>query len=78
MQHIHIKDFDGHSFTANGTRRYLHPGEGPINFKHFFDGLKQYEYDGYVSLESAAIDDNGVVSVKRLQKSLRLLKNFMD
>ncbi len=77
ISHTHIKDFDGHLFTPDGKRRYLHPGEGTINFEHFFDRLKQHNYEGYVSLESPAIDMNGYVDVNRLQESLRLIKVLM-
>jgi sugar phosphate isomerase/epimerase len=77
VQHTHIKDFDGHSFTPDGKRRYLHPGEGTINFTHFFNKLKQCKYDGYISLESPAIDANGLVDIARLQKSLRFVKKLM-
>ncbi len=78
IQHIHIKDFDGHSFTPDGRRRYLHPGEGSINFVHFFDRLKHRDYDGYISLESPAIDANGFVYVERLQESLQFIKNMIE
>lgn len=78
IQHIHIKDFNGHAFTPDGRRRYLHPGEGNIDFTHFFDKLKQHSYDGYVSLESPAIDMNGLVDIARLQKSLRFVKKMID
>jgi len=75
--HAHIKDFDGQAFTPDGIRRYLHPGEGHINFRHFFDGLKQHGYDEYISLESPAIDSHGVVTIARLQQSLRIIRNFI-
>ena len=75
--HTHIKDFDGHSFTSDGGRRYLHPGEGTIDFEHFFERLKQHNCEGYVSLESPAIDMNGHVDIERLRKSLQLMKNWM-
>jgi len=78
IQHTHIKDFDGHSFTPDGKRRYLHPGEGTINFAHFFDKLKQCNYDGYVSLESPAIDMKGLVDIERLQKSLLFIKKLIE
>ncbi len=78
IQHTHIKDFGEHSFTPDGKRRYLHPGEGIINFAHFFDKLKQCNYDGYVCLESSAIDMNGLVDVKRLQKSLLFIKKLVQ
>lgn len=76
-QHTHIKDFDGHPFTSDGKRRYLHPGEGTINFAHFFDRLKQHNYNGSISLESPAIDSTGLVNIEQLQKSLRLLKSLI-
>jgi len=75
--HTHIKDFDGQAFTPDGIRRYLHPGEGHIDFQHFFDGLKQHKYDGYVSMEAPAIDSHGVVTIARLQQSLRMIREFM-
>ncbi len=78
VQHAHIKDFDGHSFTSDGRRRYLHPGEGSINFTHFFERLKQRNYDGYISLESPAIDINGLVDIERLQESLQFVKKLME
>ena len=78
VQHIHIKDFDGHSFTPDGRRRYLHPGEGTIDFEHFFDQLKQCRYDGYISLESPAIDMKGVVDIGRIQESLHHIKILMN
>ncbi len=77
VRHIHIKDFDGQPFTSNGLRRYLHPGEGNINFEQFFDKLKQHKYDGYISLESSAINANGIVDVKRLQRSLHHIKHLL-
>ncbi len=77
IQHIHIKDFDGHAFTPDGRRRYLHPGEGSINFARFFDSLKQRSYDGYISLEAPAIDTNGFVHVERLQESLQFIRKMI-
>ncbi|GAC1392775.1 MAG: hypothetical protein NVSMB38_17510 [Ktedonobacteraceae bacterium] len=74
ISHTHIKDFDGQAFTPDGTRRYLHPGEGTINFEHFFDRLKQHKYDGFVSLESPAIDSSGIVTIERLQESLHFIR----
>ena len=78
IQHIHIKDFDGHSFTAAGKRRYLHPGEGIIDFAHFFAMLKQCNYDGYISLESPAIDMHGLVNIERIQESLRYIEKLIS
>lgn len=76
VSHIHIKDFDGTPF-ANGVRRYLHPGEGSIDFEQFFSNLKQCGFDGNLSLESPAVDANGHVAIERLQQSLSLIRHFM-
>lgn len=76
VQHIHIKDFDGQSFK-DGKRRYLHPGEGNIDFVRFFTQLKQHHYTGYVSLESPAIDNSGYVDIARLQQSLNFVRALL-
>ncbi len=75
--HVHIKDFDGQPFAAD-RRRYLHPGEGSIDFLRFFGGLRQRDFAGYVSLEASAIKRDGSVDVKRLQESLALLRRLIS
>ena len=74
--HVHIKDYDGVPFL-DGNRRYLHPGEGHIDFPHFFHALKQQAFSGNISLESPAIDANGQVTVTRLRESLALIHQWM-
>lgn len=76
VQHIHIKDYDGQPFK-DGKRRYLHPGEGNIDFVRFFNQLKQHHYTGYVSLESPVIDNNGDVNIERLQESLNFVRGLL-
>lgn len=76
VQHIHIKDFDGQPFR-DGKRRYLHPGEGNIDFVRFFTQLKQHHYTGYVSLESPTINNNGYVDIGRLQESLNFVRALL-
>lgn len=78
VRHVHIKDFDGEPFSANGRRKYLHPGEGRVDFAHFFAGLKACGFDSCISLEAAAIDGTGTIDVERLQKSLRMLRAMID
>lgn len=75
IQHIHIKDFDGQPFI-DGKRRYLHPGEGNIDFARFFSQLRQHPYTGYISLESPAIDNTGYVDIARLQASLQFVREL--
>lgn len=77
VQHVHIKDFDGHPFSAEGKRRYLHPGEGDIDFTRFFTLLKQSNFSGYVSLESPAIDQDGQVNYEKLNASLDFVRQLL-
>lgn len=76
VQHVHIKDFDGQPF-AEGRRRYLHPGEGYVDFEAFFAGLERRNFTGNVSLESPAIDEHGRVDVSRINASLDYLRQLM-
>jgi sugar phosphate isomerase/epimerase len=75
--HVHIKDFDGQTFLPNG-RRYLHPGEGSIDFKRFFARLKKRGFDGYVSLEASALNREGWVDIEKLHESLRFVREMMN
>lgn len=77
VRHVHIKDFDGQSFSVDGKRRYLHPGEGQIDFASFFARLKQCGFNGSISLEAPAIDQEGHVDIEKLQKSLDLVRGMM-
>lgn len=73
VRHVHIKDYDGQPFI-DGKRRYLHPGEGNINFAQFFSHLKQHAFTGNVSLEAPAIYQDGEVDIQRLNISLSFIK----
>ncbi|MDQ6660906.1 MAG: TIM barrel protein, partial [Chloroflexota bacterium] len=78
VRHVHIKDFDHQSFASDGSRQYLHPGEGIIDFERFFQGLKQHGFDGSISLEASAIDTQGQVHIGRLQSSLQRIRCMME
>lgn len=77
VQHIHIKDYDGHPFQ-DGKRRYVHPSDGNIDFEHFFAHLKERGFNGALSLESPSIDANGKVDIKKLNKSLNLIRHYLQ
>jgi len=77
VSHVHIKDFDGTSFV-NGVRRYLHPGEGNIDFETFFLNLKQCGFNGNISLESPAVDANGHVAIESIQQSLSFIRHYIS
>jgi sugar phosphate isomerase/epimerase len=74
--HIHIKDFDGCLVDANGRRRYLHPGEGNIDFHAVAETLKHRAFSGTVSLESSAVGPCGEVDFGRIDRSLSLLASL--
>ena len=59
VRHIHIKDYDGNVYSTDNFRRYLHPGEGNINFPKFFDTLKLHSFNGNISLESSVVNQMG-------------------
>jgi sugar phosphate isomerase/epimerase len=77
VRHVHIKDYDGQMADAHHYRRYLHPGEGTIDFPGFFRGLAQRAYQGYVSLEASVVQPDGVVDLPKLHASLAHLRELV-
>lgn len=76
VPHIHIKDYDGALYSTDNYRRYLHPGEGTIDFSHFFTALKARHYDGNISLEASIVNRDGTRDMEKLKRSLAWLKTF--
>lgn len=77
VRHVHIKDYDGQMADASGYRRYLHPGEGRIDFPGFFAGLAARGFAGSISLEASVVRSDGVVDLPRLQASLAHLRTLL-
>ncbi|HEY6541517.1 MAG TPA: TIM barrel protein, partial [Ktedonobacteraceae bacterium] len=69
-------DYDGALYSTDNYRRYLHPGEGTIDFPHFFAALKARHYDGNISLEASIVNRDGTRDMPRLKRSLSWLKKF--
>lgn len=78
VRHIHIKDYDGAMYSTDNYRRYLHPGEGTIDFNHFFAALKARNYTGYISLEASIVNRDGTRDIKKLRQSLAQLRQYAD
>ncbi len=78
VQHVHIKDYDGQMVDQIGRRRYLHPGEGKIDFARFFRGLAQQGFNGSISLESSGVQPDRSIDISRVQKSLLFLRSLME
>ncbi len=76
VRHIHLKDYDNSSDSTGNTRRYLHPGEGNINFLELFKMLKLRNFSGTISLESSVVDQDGSRDISKLKQSLTWLRKM--
>ena len=78
VRHIHVKDYDGGKYSTDNYRRYLHPGEGCIDFGQFFAALERRGFSGYISLETSVVNRDGTRDMRGLEKSLSRLRELMD
>jgi sugar phosphate isomerase/epimerase len=76
VHHIHIKDYDGAMYSTDNYRRYLHPGEGTIDFPHFFAALRACHYTGPISLEASVVNRDGTRDIEKLKRSIELLRRY--
>jgi sugar phosphate isomerase/epimerase len=74
VSHIHIKDYDSNVHSTENYRRYLHPGEGSIDFPKFFDTLRLRGFCGNISLETSVVNQDGMRDIDKLKKSLSWLQ----
>ena len=77
VRHIHIKDYDGNLYSTDNYRRYLHPGEGGIDFPKFFESLRLRSFSGNISLETSVVNLEGKRDIHKLKKSLALLQEMI-
>jgi sugar phosphate isomerase/epimerase len=78
IQHIHIKDYDGQMADPDNRRRYLHPGEGKIDFPHFFSELAKRGSNGSISLEASGVQRDGSINIYQIQASIALLRSLLE
>jgi sugar phosphate isomerase/epimerase len=78
VHHIHIKDYESNVYSTDNFRRYLHPGEGDINFLKFFDALRLRSFNGYISLETSIVNHDGTRNIDKLKKSLSMLQKMLN
>ena len=76
--HLHIKDYDGRQTDAEGRRRYLHPGEGTIDFPALVARLVARGYAGPISLEATVLDAAGSADLPRAWRSLSSLREMVQ
>ncbi|HEY0757471.1 MAG TPA: sugar phosphate isomerase/epimerase family protein [Ktedonobacteraceae bacterium] len=77
VRHIHLKDYDGQQYTADGYRRYLHPGEGKLDFPYIFARLQQHQFKGNLSLEASVVGPDFTRDSAKLQSSLEHLRTML-
>lgn len=74
--HLHIKDYDERQTDTEQHRRYLHPGEGDIDFADLFARLVAHGYAGPLSLEATVLGPDGAVDLSRAWRSLSRLREL--
>lgn len=77
VKHAHLKDFEADS-GASERRRFLHPGDGQIDFRRFVRQLRAAGFDGALSLEARGLDGEGRVEVARIEASLQLIADLAE
>jgi sugar phosphate isomerase/epimerase len=78
VQHVHLKDYDGQQYTADNYRRYLHPGEGKLDFSALFAHLKQRGFTGNLSLEASVVSPDRSRDIPKLQTSLHYIQTLIE
>jgi len=78
VQHVHLKDYDGQQYTADNYRRYLHPGEGNLDFASLFARLQQRGFTGYLSLEASVVSPDLNRDIPKLQASLSHVRTLIE
>ena len=63
-------------YSSDNYRRYLHPGEGAIDFAAFFAALRAHDYSGSISLEASIVNRDGTRDIEKLQCTLAQLRAF--
>lgn len=57
--------------------RSLHPGEGRIDFRYICENLNRVGYDGYVTIESTSVAEDGSIQTKKLNRSIDFIRKLM-
>ncbi|HEX2033957.1 MAG TPA: sugar phosphate isomerase/epimerase family protein [Chloroflexota bacterium] len=70
---VHVRDYDGQPFAADGRRRYLDPGDGRLDFPAIFGALVRQGFNGPFTYEGAALPDSAdpVAGVNRVLQRMR-------
>ncbi|MDE7274547.1 MAG: sugar phosphate isomerase/epimerase [Lachnospiraceae bacterium] len=74
--HYHVNDYSGGHMDWENLRS-LPIGTGTIDFPHFFEFLNQIGYDGFLTVEATAHNDEGVVDVRMLNEQFRYIRTHL-
>ena len=55
VANVHVRDYDGQPFAADGRRRYVDPGEGQLDMPGIFGTLLRQGFQGPFTFEGAAL-----------------------
>jgi len=76
VRHVHFSDIDAD--PMDWTRlRSLHPGEGRIDFGYVCQKLNGMNYDGYITIESTSVAEDGRIETEKLNNSLARIREFL-
>ena len=75
VKHVHFSDFGGGAMEWSALRS-LHPGEGRIDFEYICRNLSRAGYEGYITIESTSVNEDGSIQVEKLNRSIDLIRNF--
>jgi len=75
MRHVHIKGFDGMMANPDGSRRYLHPGQGTIDLSSFISKVAELSQRPSLCLEATSVRRDGNVDVDQVIADLAFIRH---
>lgn len=76
IRHYHVNDYAG-DYMDWGKLSALPVGTGKLDFVRFFDFLKSTGFDGDITTEGVAFDENGNVEVELLNRQFAYIRERM-
>lgn len=77
VRHVHISDYSG-GYMEWDKLRSLHPGEGKIDYKSFFNCLNGAGCQASVTIESTSVRQDGSLDAEKLNQSLNYIRGLMN
>lgn len=74
---VHVRDYDGQPFTAEGRRRYLDPGQGQLDFPAIFSALVADGFRGPFMYEGSHTPVSGDGDVSAINAVLANMRRWL-